>query len=67
MKHSAVTTTDVERDANDESNLTNTEVKDLAWRKVDVVLNRKGSDTRKKSILSNIDGYAAAGMVDIPS
>ena len=66
MKHSTVTTRDLERDANDESYLTNTNLRNLAWRKVNVSLRRRKDAARRSTILSDIDGYAAAGMIDAP-
>jgi len=61
MKQSSDSNSDVERDAIDETHLTNNDVQSLVWQKVQVELRSWKSDLRPKSILSNIDGYAQAG------
>ena len=65
MKQSPVSTSDIEQDVLDESYLENATVHNLSWRKVGV--ERRSwksweSDLKPKPILSNIDGYAEAGM-----
>lgn len=57
------TSSDVERDAAVESYLTNDSVHSLGWHKVQVNTTSRASDSKPKSILSDIDGYAKAGMI----
>ncbi len=52
---------DIERDAIDETHLTNNNVHSLAWQTVRVDLKNRASDVVPRSILSNIDGYTKAG------
>ncbi len=52
---------DIERDAIDETHLTNNNVHSLAWQTVRVDLKNRASDVVPASILSNIDGYTKAG------
>lgn len=63
MKHSTVSTKDIERDAIDESYLTNTNVHSFAWRNIKVESRKRKSDSHLKCILSDIDGYAQAGTI----
>lgn len=55
---------DVERDAVVESYLTNDNVHSLGWHKVQVNATKRSS--RPTSILSDIDGYAKAGLDNPP-
>lgn len=61
MKHFSESHSDIERDAIDETHLTNNNVHSLAWQTVRVDLKKRNGDFLPKSILSNIDGYTKAG------
>ena len=63
MEKSTVSTSDVERDAIDKSYLENATIHNFSWRKVKVETKTWKSDLKPKSILSNIDGYAEAGII----
>lgn len=61
MKETSDASTDIERDAIDETHLTNTNVHSLAWQNVQVETDCRKSDLRSKFILSQINGIAKAG------
>lgn len=61
MKYLSDSNSDIERDAIDETHLTNNNVYSLTWQTVQVVLKNRHGHAQPKSILSNIDGYAKAG------
>lgn len=61
MKHFSDSNSDIERDAVDETHLTNDIVHSLAWQTVQVDLRNRKGNVEPKSILSNIDGYTKAG------
>ena len=62
IQHFSISTMDLERDAVDDSHQINTKIRSIEWRKVNVESRSRKSDL-SKIILSNIDGYAKAGMV----
>lgn len=62
MKYINRSVGDVESNAIDESHLTNTTIRSLSWRGIEVE-KRGWSDARPTPILSNIDGFAEAGTL----
>ncbi|KAL6720473.1 hypothetical protein ACLMJK_002396 [Lecanora helva] len=54
---------DVEQDAVDNSHLTNTNVRKLAWQNISVETNSRKGDLGPKAIMSGIDGCAEAGQL----
>ena len=63
MKTISDTVTDVERGNHSNDDLTNKEVYTMTWHKLSVTVSRRGG--RSQDILSDADGLAAAGALDI--
>lgn len=63
MKQATRSVMDIERNAIDEAHLTNTTIRNLTWRCIDVEKRSWKSDVRPTRILSKIDGYAEAGTL----
>ena len=54
---------DIEKNVLDEAHLNNTTIRSLAWHGIDVE-KRGWSDARPTPIISKIDGYAEAGILE---
>lgn len=63
MKHMNRSLGDVESNASNEAHLTNTTIRSLSWRGIEVEKSSWKSDARPTLILSKIDGYAEAGTL----
>lgn len=62
MKHTNRSLGDVESNASNEAYLTNTTIRSLSWRCIEVEKSSWKTHARPTPILSKIDGYAEAGM-----